>query len=111
MANSFKYESNAKMVFSVLEECKEKFLRQAGLLVTTEIKVLTPVDTGFLRNSIINIVEASKGMVTIGTKTKYAPYVEFGTSRQRAQPYFFAGFRNSKKKLELLAIATYKKVN
>ena len=46
-----------------------------------------PVDTGNLRNSITNEVEMSEKAAYIGTNVEYAPYVELGTSRSKAQPY------------------------
>jgi HK97 gp10 family phage protein len=52
-------------------------------------KRLCPVDTGRLRSSISWAVQiGGEGIVgRVGTDVEYAPYVEFGTSRMRAQPY------------------------
>ena len=49
-------------------------------------KQLCPVDTGRLRNSITH-AQLTEDTEVIGTNVEYAPYVELGTSRQRAQPY------------------------
>ena len=49
-------------------------------------KQLCPVDTGRLRNSITHQQIDAKTEV-IGTNVKYAPFVELGTKRQKAQPY------------------------
>ena len=49
-------------------------------------KALCPVDTGRLRNSITH-VQMDEETEVIGTNVEYAPYVELGTHRQRAQPY------------------------
>lgn len=48
-----------------------------------------PVDTGRLRSSITHEVDRdSEGLVgTVGTNVEYAPYVEFGTSHNQAQPF------------------------
>ena len=48
-------------------------------------KKYCPVDTGRLRNSISHT--QSGDTEYIGTNVEYAPYVEFGTSKQKAQPY------------------------
>lgn len=44
------------------------------------------VDTGRLRNSITHDIE-DKNTAVIGTNVKYAPYVEFGTSKSQPYPY------------------------
>ena len=50
---------------------------------------LVPVRTGYLKSTIAaEIGEASIGEVTAEASAEYAQYVEFGTYRQMAQPYF-----------------------
>jgi HK97 gp10 family phage protein len=46
---------------------------------------IVPVDTGNLRNSITHASDERTAIV--GTNVEYAPYVELGTRRQKAQPY------------------------
>jgi HK97 gp10 family phage protein len=48
---------------------------------------LAPVDTGNLRNSLTSEVDSADKAVIIGTPVEYARFVEYGTLRQRAQPY------------------------
>lgn len=64
-------------------------LTKVAVRVSAEAKRLCPVDTGRLRNSITFGVDAdSQGpYAVIGTNVEYAPYVEFGTRYQRAQPF------------------------
>lgn len=45
-----------------------------------------PVDTGRLRQSI-GLQKIGEGHYRVGTNVTYAPYVEFGTRRTRAQPF------------------------
>ena len=45
-----------------------------------------PVDTGNLRNSIAH-AQKDANTESIGTNVHYAPYVELGTRKMRAQPY------------------------
>lgn len=45
-----------------------------------------PVDTGRLRQSI-GLQKIGDGHYRVGTNVSYAPYVEFGTRRARAQPF------------------------
>lgn len=71
-----------------------------AIQITSQAKALCPVDTGRLRNSItwkqeglqgggvpVLTVKPKKNQVFVGTGIEYAPYVEFGTKRQDAQPY------------------------
>lgn len=45
-----------------------------------------PVDTGRLRQSI-GLQKVGEGHYRVGTNVVYAPFVEFGTRRTRAQPF------------------------
>lgn len=59
--------------------------------ITHSVKQITPVDTGKLKKSYnYKIVKDSKDHteIVIDTDTEYAPHVEFGTYRQKAQPHF-----------------------
>lgn len=61
-------------------------LEAGARVVETHAKVLCPVDTGALRNSIM-VDEATPDRAVIAPHTDYAEHVEFGTSRMAAQPY------------------------
>ena len=62
-------------------------LEEIGLLAEGYAAGKCPVDTGNLRGSITHEVDAGDNAVYIGTDVEYAPYVELGTSRQKAQPF------------------------
>lgn len=62
-------------------------LEEIGLLAENYAAKRCPVDTGNLRGSIAHEVDAGGNAVYIGTNVEYAPYVELGTSHQRAQPF------------------------
>lgn len=53
-----------------------------------------PVDTGFLRDNIEQTEEADEInlQATVESQADYSAYVEFGTSRASAQPFFLPGF-------------------
>lgn len=63
----------------------QKALKTVGMQAEKNAKKICPVDTGNLRNSITH--QNDNDTVYIGTNVEYAPYVEMGTSRMRAQPY------------------------
>lgn len=59
-------------------------------LITNDAKSIVPVKTAFLQSTIQPgkvIVQGSVVDGFIEATANYASYVEFGTSRQRAQPY------------------------
>jgi HK97 gp10 family phage protein len=66
-----------------------KFLAKKAVMVQSRAKRACPVDTGRLRSSIARDLGGdSEGIVArVGTNVEYAPHVEFGTSRQQAQPF------------------------
>lgn len=54
-------------------------LELSGKLVEDSAKLLCPVDTGNLRDSITHKLVREVNEVRIGTPIEYAPYIEFGT--------------------------------
>lgn len=74
-----------KEVMSAYEQARERSLEMIGLTAEKYAKEIVPVDTGRLRNSITHAVEDKA--VYIGTNVEYAPPVEYGTVKQKAQPF------------------------
>ena len=107
-------------VVAKMREATEAGLTACALKVQGQAKVLTPVDTGRLRQSIsyktntesdgeldTNVIE---GEAIIGTNVEYAPYVEMGTSRQKPQSYLRAGLDYVKKDLPVIFKQYYDKI-
>ena len=86
--------SNISDVKNALESAKKTALKAVGIEAERNVKGITPVDTGRLRTSITHEVVDSNSVV-IGTNVEYAPYVELGTSKQKAQPYLRPGISNN----------------
>lgn len=82
-----KLELHTDEILDALDEQIEAALTAVGMQAETYAKQLAPVDTGRLRNSITNEVDVSDKSVTIGSAVEYAPFVEQGTSKQKAKPY------------------------
>lgn len=78
----------AELLESIDGPVGKEILRRT-LAVERAAKRLCPVDTGRLRSSITHEIQKDgRGLVgVVGTNVSYAAYVEFGTSRMRAQPY------------------------
>lgn len=68
---------NRDKVLEATHEQVEKALEAIGLQAEGYVAMLTPVDTGRLRDSITHEVKGDT--VYIGTNVEYAPYIEFGT--------------------------------
>lgn len=86
-------------------------LTEAAIQLEGEIAIRTPVDTGHLRASISHMAPGGRsekgggrleGMLPsdsaayVGTNVEYAPYVEYGTKYQKAQPYMRTGYAAAK---------------
>ena len=69
---------------------------------------LVPVRTGYLKSTIAaKIGEATIGEVTAEASAEYAQYVEFGTYRQMAQPYFIPAIEAALEEWGLAAQKAY----
>lgn len=78
-------KDNRDEVLQELDRCVLAAMEKCGLVAEGYAKRLCPVDTGNLRNSIAHAVQGK--VAYIGTNVEYAPYVEMGTIRTRAQPF------------------------
>ena len=113
--SNFKMTSHKDEVLDELDEKIEIALEEIGLEAEKYAKMKCPVDTGLLHNSITHALDGQepaiseyqdnpekqsgsysgatpkepegKRTVYIGTNVEYAPDVEFGTSKQKPQPY------------------------
>lgn len=80
-------QDNTEQVIDGIESAIGVALEKIGLLAEKYAAKKCPVDTGDLRASITYEVDADDNAVYIGTDVEYAPHVELGTSRQKAQPF------------------------
>ncbi len=78
---------NSDVIKNALPEQIEIALEAVGLQAEGYAKLKCPVDTGRLRNSVTHATVKREKAVYIGTNVEYAPYVEMGTVKQKAQPY------------------------
>lgn len=67
---------------------------------------IVPVDTGFLRSTLDAYYDYDFTCTAI-TICEYAQYVEYGTWRQRAQPYFEPAFQEALSAFAMEAQAAY----
>lgn len=80
-------QDNTEQVVDGIDSAIGVALEKIGLLAENYAAKKCPVDTGNLRGSITYEVDTADNAVYIGTDVEYAPHVELGTSRQKAQPF------------------------
>lgn len=80
-------QDNSEEVATALSQAFDRALEKIGLTAERYAANLCPVDTGRLRNSITSTVDSGEKAAYIGSNVEYAPYVELGTSRMKAQPF------------------------
>ena len=81
----------------VLNAINRKFLPEAGQVVRDEAFDRTPKKTGTLKSSLRYRV--TRDQAIIGTNVEYAPYVEYGTRRQKEQSFLRTGLDAKRKEL------------
>lgn len=84
---SYTYKDNSKEILSAFDAAVLRGLTAIAMTAEGYAKKEAPVDTGRLRNSIANAVDADEKASYIGTNVEYAPDVELGTSRMAARPF------------------------
>lgn len=80
-------EDNTQRIADAIDQALADALEEVGLVAEGYAKRLCPVDTGRLSNSITHVTRPDDNAVYIGTNVEYGPYVEYGTLRQKAQPF------------------------
>jgi len=93
---------------SLLDDANQYAVNNSALQLEGEIKRRTPVQTGRLRSSMEQN-ETSRTSAEVFTDVDYAQYVEFGTSRQKAQAMMRSAFDDNVNKLFDVFIQAYKR--
>jgi HK97 gp10 family phage protein len=76
------------------QKCVRDEINATALEVTGEAKRRCPVDTGRLRASIRPRFDTDGFAADVYTDVKYAPFIEYGTKRMRAQPFLFPAWES-----------------
>lgn len=74
----------------------EAAVAQTALLIETDAKLFSPVDTGLNRSQIYTEIAPSKLGARVSANTEYAVFLELGTRYQRAQPFLFPAFEKNR---------------
>lgn len=78
------FTDNSPQALSALDKARARALEIIGGKIESYAKVLVPVDTGALKNSITHRVDGDT--VIAGSAISYAPYVELGTGIEYSPP-------------------------
>lgn len=78
-------KDNVQECLDALAKAKLRGLNAIGLTAAKYAKKICPKRTGRLQGSITSTNDGEYAY--IGTNVEYAPYVELGTSKQKAKPY------------------------
>lgn len=99
MSGSVKFTSNKAERLKDIRSKTARALEVIGGTAEGYAKQLCPVDTGNLRNSIAHEMR-SENTVAVGSNVHYAPFVELGTRKMRAQPYLRPAVENHREEYE-----------
>lgn len=77
MSVELTFEDHSDEILAMLNAKADRALEEIGLTAEKYAVMLTPTDTGRLKNSITHTVKDKT--VYIGTNVFYAPYIEYGT--------------------------------
>lgn len=85
----------------IFEEVSD-YVEKTAYKIEADAKKNAPVDTGRLRSSIDTDVERDSKSIKaeIGTDVEYAETIEYGSSKQKAQPYMNPSFNKNANKFQ-----------
>ena len=86
--NMNKFVNNVDNYKQISDPIITRGIWKLALDITARAKTLTPVDTGFLRSSYVNIFEDKKA--TIWPQANYAAFVHEGTKFMQGTPFLTA---------------------
>lgn len=77
-----------------------ELVKKAAYELEARAKTEVPVDTSNLKNSIGTSIENNGMTGVVSTNVEYAAYVEFGTVKMAAKPYFTPAAEQVRKSFE-----------
>lgn len=81
-----------KLLVPAVRRATQDAVATTALQIESTAKELAPVDTGRLRASIGITFAPDRLSAQVGSNVSYSPFIEFGTSRMRAQPFLAPAF-------------------
>ncbi len=90
------FSARMNAITAKLKTDTKQAVKKAVLRTEAGAKQLTPVDTGYLRNSISSSFSQGGMEGKVGVGAEYGIYVEYGTRHQHAQPFITPSFVTNK---------------
>jgi len=108
MGMKIEIEDHTNELFDAMSVALKAAFEEIGQNAEAYAKAACPVDTGRLRNSISH--QSKEREMQVGTNVEYAPCVELGTSRQKAQPYLRPSVENYIDKYKAIIVNELNKI-
>lgn len=88
-------KDNTEAILALLQDKALAFVAAGGQAIRSEAAARAAVDTGNMRSSLVteSFVEDGVPVSETGPTAEYARYVEFGTSKMKAQPFMEPGYQ------------------
>ena len=93
------FTSRLEQAADTLSEQIAEALQRAGDAFVDSAQGMAPVDTGFLRDNI-SVTSATDTEVVIESEADYSLFIEEGTWKMTAQPYFFQAADTAMQEME-----------
>lgn len=81
---------------------------ETALLIETDAKLLSPVDTGLNRAEIHSEFAPDRLSAKVEAGTEYAVFLEFGTRYMAARPFLFPAYEKNRARFLQLLKANFK---
>ena len=86
----------ARLLVPRVKRAVQTEVATAALLIESDAKRLSPVDTGLNRAEIHTDFSADRLASRVSAGTEYAVFLEFGRKGQRAQPFLFPAYEKNR---------------
>jgi HK97 gp10 family phage protein len=93
---------HVKQLEDKYEERAKNAVSKSTQLMEAQAKALSPVQTGHLRQNIKTYIEDGGLRGKVISHAEYSQHVEYGTSKQEAQPYMGPAYFKAKQHFEKL---------
>lgn len=104
--DSTSLEKRINAIAANSDDMAQEIVKNLGVIAHKSARSNAPVDTGALKQSIT--LEVGRAEAEIGSALEYAPHLEYGTSKQAAQPYLRPAIRDAQKEVKNVTKAVWK---
>jgi HK97 gp10 family phage protein len=88
--------NRVKLLVPQIRQSAGDTVAETLLLIETDAKLLSPVDTGLNRAEIHSELAPNRLYGVVAAGTEYAVHLEFGTRYMRARPFLFPAYEKNR---------------